>query len=823
MALMGLGKLDEAASILSALTPTDSLEKAITENNTGYLALLRGRSDQAQEYFEKARDQFKKQGKENTAESARCFANLSLLFWSLGKNSQAEENGLQALQIRQNLFNAESEGVAASFNDLGLVYGSSDADKGISYYEKALVIYEKMYGKEHPKIATANTNLGVMYLKLQLYGDAINHFETALSIWKKTYPYGHPNEALTLVNLGQTYFKMKNNAAALTYFEKALTIYQKNYGHKHPDIASVLNERGSILLSQKKYENALADFQNALIANSPAFQEKAFSKNPVVDHFYNGKVLLYTLDLKAQTLEAQYQGKTLKLSDLKLALCTLQACDSLIDLIRKGSHNENDKIALSELANEVYEDGVRMAWLVSELVIQPTPYREMAFYFAEKSKSAVLQASIADTQAKTYAGIPDGVLEEEKNKKSILAFLSEKLAEKPDEQNEKQLQKKIYDSKQDYDRFIGMLEKQYPAYYNLKYNPSSATVSDIRHLLKPEQALVSYFLSPRKKRIYQFVITKTKFTVTNHTLPDDFDRLCKGFVSSLLYSDFNTYRKTEALQNILKPRVPNSVSELVIIPTGRLGSVPFEALPYQKTKNKKFSTTRYFINRWAISYEFSAGLMLQKYNIKSSEQANNIMLCAPVHFIENNNLSDLPATQTEVENIARLAPKNSKIFTYERANESLLKSKDISNYSILHLATHGMVDANDPSQSEIFLNRQGTEDGNLYGRVIYNLNFNANLVVLSACETGLGKYAQGEGVMGLSRALTNAGAKNMVVSFWKVADESTAALMVSFYKHFLQNTNQNLSKALRDAKLELLSKPAYSSPYYWAPFILIGK
>jgi len=823
MALMGLGKLDEAASILSALTPTDSLEKAIVENNTGYLAMLRGRSDRALDYFEKAHDHFKKLEKENSAESAQCFANLSLLFWSLGKNSQAEENGLQALRIRQNLFNAESEEVAASLNDLGLVYGSSDADKGLSYYEKALIIYEKIYGREHSKIATANTNLGVMYLKLQLYGDAVNHFETALSIWKKTYPNGHPNEALTLVNLGQTYFKMKNPATALTYFEKALAIYHKNYGNKHPDIASVLNERGSILLSEKKYTSALTDFQNALIANSPVFQEKAFSKNPAIDRFYNGKVLLYTLDLKAQTLEAQYLGKTLRLSDLKLALCTLQSCDSLIDLIRKGSHNENDKIALSELANEVYEDGVRIAWLVSELVIQPTPYRELAFYFAEKSKSAVLQASIADTQAKTYAGIPGNILDEEKNKKSILAFLTDKLAEKPDEQTEKLLQKKLYDSKQDYDRFIQLLEKQYPAYYNLKYNSSSATVNDIRHILKPGQALVSYFVSPKKKRIYQFVVTKTKFITSNHTLPNDFERLCKGFVSSLLYRDFTTYRKTETLQTLLKPRVPRSISELIIIPSGRLGSIPFEALTYQKIKNKKTSTTHYFINRWAISYEFSAGLMLQKNNMKSAGQASNILLCAPVHFIENNNLPDLPSTKTEVETIARLLPDKSKIFIYEKANEALLKSKDISNYSILHLATHGMVDVNDPSQSEIFLNGQGEEDGNLYGREIYNLNFNANLVVLSACETGLGKYAQGEGVIGLSRALTYAGAKNMVVSFWKVADESTATLMVSFYKHFLQNTNQDLSKALRDAKLDLLSQPTYSSPYYWAPFILIGK
>ena len=94
--------------------------------------------------------------------------------------------------------------------------------------------------------------------------------------------------------------------------------------------------------------------------------------------------------------------------------------------------------------------------------------------------------------------------------------------------------------------------------------------------------------------------------------------------------------------------------------------------------------------------------------------------------------------------------------------------------------------------------------------------------MLSACQTGLGKLSKGEGVIGLSRALTYAGAKSIVVSFWSVADESTAELMTEFYKTLLQNKDENFAKALRHAKLQLIRNEKFASPYYWAPFILIG-
>ncbi|HTH56557.1 MAG TPA: CHAT domain-containing tetratricopeptide repeat protein [Cyclobacteriaceae bacterium] len=822
-ALMGLGKIAEAEGTLAKINGSDAFTKAITQNNLGYLSMIKGRSDLAEDLLGQSRDGFKLLGKENTKESARCFSNLCFLYSSNKKLSQAEENGLQALQIRQSIFGGESEEVAASLNDLGLVYGQTDPEKGLSHYEQALAIYERLYDKDHPKIAVASTNIGLMYFELKLYGDAILNFETAQSIWKKTYPNGHPNEALALLNLGRTYTMMKNTKASLEYYDKALAIFKKYYGAKHPDIATVYNLTGSIKLDQNDYKGALADFQNAICANSPTFSDQNVLSNPSVKNFYNGKVLLYTLQLKAKGFESRHYGKTLKLQDLKLALMTLKSCDSLIDNIRHNSTNENDKIELGTLANEVYEDGVRIAYSISDLTPFSMTFQETAFYFAEKSKSAVLQESIADTQAKSFAGIPLDLIEQEKSQKSTIAFLAQKLSEKPSPDEEKYLRSALFNSNLEYQQFIKKLEADYPSYYNLKFSSTMPSVADLQRAIQPKQAVVSYFMAEKSKKLFQFVVTSKKFKIVSRSIPETFDRLTKGFVNSLLRSDFRTYKEAQEVAQIVKPQVPSSINSIIIIPSGRIGSLPLESMPYKKARGEGFKEVTFFVDRWAISYEFAAGLMLQKAKEKAEKKAPNLFLCAPIHFSEEQNLGDLPGTEREVDAIAKLFPNQSKVFTYDRASEAAMKSPGIQDYNYLHLATHGIVDAKDPAQSEIFLSSGDGEDGNLFCREIYNMGLRADLVVLSACETGLGKFSKGEGVIGLSRALTYAGAKNMIVSFWKVSDESTAELMISFYQQVIKNNYQNLSDALRKAKIDIIKSDRYSSPYYWAPFFLIGK
>jgi CHAT domain-containing protein len=183
----------------------------------------------------------------------------------------------------------------------------------------------------------------------------------------------------------------------------------------------------------------------------------------------------------------------------------------------------------------------------------------------------------------------------------------------------------------------------------------------------------------------------------------------------------------------------------------------------------------------------------------------------------------LPGTQQEVNTMANLFQGRNKSVLFTDANEVTIKSPELSSFQYLHFATHGIVDEVNPESSRIFLSAFAKEDGNLYAGEIYNLNLNAQLTVLSACQTGLGKVSKGEGVIGLSRALVYAGSKNIIVSFWSVADESTSILMTDFYSILLKQQNSSFKKALQQSKLKMIQSGKYAAPFYWAPFVLIGK
>lgn len=822
-AFVAAGQENEAEALLTQLQSDIPLIKGELYTTRGALQLAKGRSDLALTNLEQAQRIFTEANAQETGECARCLSLLGLVFSSTGKYRQAENNQLMALQIRMKIFDPESEEIAASYNDLGLVYSQTDADKALDYYEKALPIYQKLHGALHQKIAIANTNIGMTYNKLKLYGDAITSLETALAIWRKKYPEGHPNEALVLSNLGQTYLNMGNQQVAREYLEQALTIYTRFYNGKHSDIAYTHNLLGNLDLEKTDYAAALNHYQQALIANSPTFNNSDITQNPAVDSYYNAKVLLYTLQLKSQALEDLHFGKTLKIQDLELALSSIHSCDSLIDNIRHQSSDESDKLELGEISSEVYEDGVRIAYEISEMSLDFKLFRKEAFYFAEKSKAAVLLESIADADAKSFAGIPPSLLDEEKSYKAEIALLTRKLTQKPDDDEEKRLRQALYSVDLRYKSFIKQLEQNFPSYFNLKFNQTSPKIEDLQKNITNQTAIISYFIAEHgnNKRLFIFTITKEKFRIRSYTLPEDFNRLVHGLRNGLFYNDFPTFqRSAELLSNLLIPALPHSITSLIIIPTGQLSTIPFEVLTTKKIKEQDYQKIPYLVRQFNISYEFAAQLILQSV-ATDNKPTPSIFLCAPIDF-EKENLDDLPGTEREVNTIATLFKGQSSIAKFAEANEATVKSGELTRYNYLHFATHGIVNENDPELSRLFLNASGAEDGNLYSGEIYNIRLNADLTVLSACQTGLGKISKGEGVIGLSRALVYAGAKNIIVSFWSVADESTSQLMSDFYTQLLAQKNQNFSRALQQAKLKMIENSKYAAPYYWAPFVLIG-
>jgi CHAT domain-containing protein len=191
-------------------------------------------------------------------------------------------------------------------------------------------------------------------------------------------------------------------------------------------------------------------------------------------------------------------------------------------------------------------------------------------------------------------------------------------------------------------------------------------------------------------------------------------------------------------------------------------------------------------------------------------------------------LARLNGTRAEAEQIALITKQSggtADIWLDLNANEANVQSKDLKSYRVVHIATHGLLNAERPQFTGLVLSLVGnkTGDGFLRTDEIFNLKLGAPLVMLSACETGLGKEKRGEGVIGLTRAFMFAGAPTVGVSLWSVSDNSTALLMTDFYKRMFTGQGMAPGAAMQAAQQNMIAGKKYSAPFYWAPFVLVGE
>lgn len=829
-----LGK--SAIHVIQNRQVEDNLITADLYSTLAFAYLNLGQNVEALEYAQKAVSIAQVKNSVMQRKTAEFYNTLGLVYFNTGNVNQASENFFQGLEIRKEIYGDSHPEVAGSYLNLGLAYSIENPNKAQEYYEKARDIYENNYGENHPQVALTDTNMGIVYLQQKKYFFAIQLFEDVLKIWKEVYQTNsHPKIAFVYSNMGQVYLAQKKYALALEYQEKALEIYKTYYGDIHPEIANIYNAIGSIHLAAESFDLALENYQKALMANVYAFAQEDFYQNPPlkVENIYNTDILLATLVLKAQALEAKHFGLTLKLADLETALETLVLCDSLIENIRQSRTRNSDKIALGKRSAEVYEDAVRICWDLSQITLQAKYYKEKAFEFSEKSKSAILLSTITDTQAKQYANIPTSILEEEKKLKAMISYYENLLAQKPVEEEAASLRKDLYDLNQEYEVFIQTLEKDFPQYFNLKYNNQIATVLDLQNILDANNAIVSYFIAEKSKRLYIFYITKDKYKMYNEAQIPMFSQFLVGLRNAVNGRKINSFLMLSPVlyEQLFPFKISNKIQKLTIIPDGQLSTLSFEVL-LTKNANKEvgYENFPFLIKEKAICYDFSATLFLQNELLKQTEipKKDNIFVCAPVDFeYENFSLNSLPGTEKETQQIQSIFQNNGLATTsllYQDANEGKIKADDLKQYKYLHFATHGTVNPVQPELSRLFLSKNEKEenDGSLYSGEIYNLELDADLVTLSACQTGLGQIVRGEGLIGLTRALVYAGAKNIVVSLWSVSDNSTAQMMVNLYQYIIQE-QQDYPTALRQAKLDLIQSGNYAAPYYWAPFVLIGR
>ncbi|MFC2123510.1 CHAT domain-containing protein [Bacteroidota bacterium] len=816
------GKPDQVISLLKDLSIEDDPEAQLV---LGEAYLHMGRNDMAEQHIAVSLDLYKKLGnKDGIAESS---AALGLVFWADGQNYKALEYELNALDQRKQSGNDTT--IAASYNDVGLVYSMINPEKAREYYNMAHETYLRLYGDMDERTANSFVNLALIYRKSNEYEKAIDYLYNALETRQKVYEMDHPTIGFIYGALGQIYTDMDQYQDALTNYQLAEGIYRRNFGNEHPELANIYNMIGALEIKEGHYDEALTACQNAINSNAKGFESDDIYTNPPEDgEFFSTDILLVSLMLKGQALEMQYYQKTLRKNDLVESLASFELGDKLIDKSRHIRTNQEDKLFLSSRAVELYENAIAVSLGLASISIKKQPYREKAFYFSEKGKAIVLLDAINDANAKEFANIPADMLETEGELKSKIAFVNQQLVSVTDNDTEQLLRQLLLEVTIDYNTFIKKLENEFPEYYRLKYDVTIPGVNEIQSVLNDNQAIQTYFLAENRERLYIFQMTGNRLATFDVPLSKEFQRYLIGFRNSIIYDLPDAYKMTGSIlyQSLMPKKLPETITDLVIIPAGRLGVTPFEALIVKNEEDAEYNQIDYLANHINISYQYSVTLFHQQLkSMKNTQQAATLFAPIDFNYQIGQPLPSLPFTLNEVKDIEGIFQDENYQYSthlYADASESKIKDGVYRDYSYIHIASHGIVNEQQPELSCIYLSEdEEGEDGYLYSGEIYNLDLNANLVALSACQTGLGRVSRGEGIIGLSRALLFAGASNLLVSFWNVPDESTANLMSEFYNESLR-VKKSFSHSLGDVKRKMIRNEATSRPYYWASFILIG-
>ncbi|MCI5083319.1 MAG: CHAT domain-containing protein, partial [Saprospiraceae bacterium] len=499
----------------------------------------------------------------------------------------------------------------------------------------------------------------------------------------------------------------------------------------------------------------------------------------------------------------------------------------------------------------VYEGGIEVALALFRLTGEEM-YQEKAFRFAESNKSILLLESINESVAKSYSGIPDSLLDADKSLRTEIAFYEKSINEekaqrdttKIDYQKIKQWKNTLFDLKNEYQALIRVLEKDYPRYYELKYETKLATLKELQqNILSPTDAMLELFVGDRN--IYVFAVTQNQVHIETISKPEDFEKQFEVFFyhtknpqkskkdrdpALALKGQYDFY--ADYLEGAMST-LPDGIKRLIIIPDDMFSFLPFEIFlssPPQKMNKPRFSLEYhdYLIEQYSFTYNYSATLLQKSYAERKGPKAKHFLLAMAPRFLKNNqvasrdaervctinDIGNLGCTDEEIEQITDMVGGKA-LLDYDANMEAF--NQIASEYKIIHLATHSCPDEENPMNSRIFL-----ADGALTNYDLFNYKLSADMAVLSACNTGFGKFVKGEGVMPLSKGFIHAGVPSTIASTWPVEDCGTAEIMTLFYKYLKEGLAKD--EALRQAKLQFMreSNNLFRQPYFWSPLIHVG-
>lgn len=650
----------------------------------------------------------------------------------------------------------------------------------------------------------------------------------------------HPYVVGGYKNIGHVYEEMKQYEKALDFYRASIVKLENHDFRAVEFIGKTYFRMANVFFEKSELDSALFYLGMGMENVAPGFEyQNDEGKNPSLSKVQGEVDFLDMLGLKSEILERRFLKKKQK-KDLENSLNTLELAIKLIEKMRRSYQSETSRKDLNERVNPIFEFAVKVAFQLY-ILTDDSSYLLKALNFSEKSKASILWQSMNENFALENAGIPKDVLNDLDDLNIQIEDLTEKIFESNPSEKE-QLQNQLFDLKLNYENQILNLEKINSDYFELKYAVPKLISNDfIQQNSNESTVLVEFFYG--KNNMYTFVISDGKLHGFQQPFIKEIEKSIEYLRSFKIgNSSRNAFEENKKYigqlnflyEKLIAPieKVVASQTQLIIVPHGVINYLPFEMLAKESDRND-FRQLPYLLKSLNIQYAWSLAF-LEKEKSQQQDYKYDYVGFAPSfsnQILAGNkissslgaraSLSELNFTEAEVLDANQFFQGN--VFSGNHASEYSF-NQFASDSKIIHLATHAFANDKQPMQSGfLFSNQKDTlEDGYLNAYEIYNMKLLAELTVMSACNTGFGQLAEGEGVISLGRAFSYAGCRSVVMSLWMANDQSTANLMSHFYKNLSEGNRKD--EALKNAKIQYLENadPLTAHPYFWAGMVAIG-
>ena len=830
-----LGDQRQAIEYLKRVLPLvrslgDHRAEGVILSDLGAAYDMLGDKQQALDYFNEALPALRAAG--DRKNEATALDNIGMLYNSLDERQKALGYLNQALTIRREL--RDANGVGASLNNLGGVTKAlGDKQQALTYYNQALP-FLRATGNVKGLALTLN-NIGGAYLDLSDYEKALAYYNQALPIFRGL-PDGRVGELTTLNNIGEVYRRTGEQGKALDYFQQALlmsrTIKRRDYeAGALFNIAYLERERGNLAEALNKAEEGIAILESRRgTISSQEFRSAYFA---TVQNHYEFYIDLL-MRLHKQKPSAGYDGKALEASERSRAR-------SLLEMLAES--------------NADIREGVDATLLARERALQ------QQLNGKARQQTQLLAGQHTQAQEDAIAKDIDTLTNEFQSVEGQIRQTSPRYAAltQPQPLTLKEIQTKVLAP----DTLLLEYSLGTERSYLWAVTPTSITAYEL----------------PKREEIE--IVARQVYTLL--TGPKEWSGTEVSNQRNLGLPGEKTQTGTQPSQSSAGPEAATRLSQMVLAPVeaqlaekrllivadGTLQYIPFGILPRTQSSNsappgakKNYQPLIYDHEIVVLPSASTLTVLRQEAKERKPAERTVAVIADPVFESSDERVKGLrgqgasstdnalprgiqraardlglndaelaiprlPGTRREADQILALVPRSQSKAAFDfAASRQTAASKELGEYRYVHFATHGFLNSIHPELSGIVLSmvdeKGNPQDGFLLAHEVFNLKLSAELVVLSACRTGLGKQVRGEGLVGLTRGFMYAGAPRVVVSLWSVSDEATAELMARFYRGML-GEKLRPAAALRAAQISVMKESRWQSPFYWAAFTLQGE